>query len=127
MSTAARPTFHAAQGKASFGGSFSRSVSGKDQTAHTKLKFRRIGQASTDEMVSKDFKKSLGESETLLIKNNGVLPILPVKAIHENNKITLKLLKNEVEETIDLNDIKRKYDDVDADFDANDSESFASR
>jgi protein CWC15 len=61
MSTAARPTFHAAQGRTTYGGSYTMAVSAKDQAAHTKLKFRKFGQASVDEMTTKDLKSNLEE------------------------------------------------------------------
>ena len=56
MSTAARPTYFAAIGRSTYGGVASRQTSGKDQIAHTKLKYRVVGQASVSEMKEKNLK-----------------------------------------------------------------------
>lgn len=133
MSTAARPTFHSAQGRASFGGFRNSSHSAKDQLAHTKLKFRQLGQASKQErevVAKKDIKSALEINEQLLLGNKGYIPS---QKIHEQsveiekNPSSMKLLTNEEEEEIDLNEIKRKYDDEDVDYEQNSDDGFESR
>ena len=59
MSTAARPTYFAAIGRSTYGGVASRQISGKDQIAHTKLKYRVVGQESVSEMKEKNLKVDL--------------------------------------------------------------------
>ena len=67
MSTAARPTYFAAIGRSTHGGVASRHISGKDQTAHTKLKYRFIGQASVSEMKEKNLKVSINLQERIYL------------------------------------------------------------
>jgi len=133
MSTAARPTFHAAQGRASHGGFRSTSQSAKDQLAHTKLKFRRLGQSSTQERESvakKDLKSTLEKSERLLLESKGIhIPLKnqEVPITGEVEKTSVKLLLTNEEEEIDLNEIKKKYDDEDVDYEQNSDDGFESR
>ena len=68
MSTAARPTYFAAIGRSTHGGVASRHISGKDQTAHTKLKYRVIGQASVSEMKEKNLKVSINLQESIYLR-----------------------------------------------------------
>ena len=112
MSTAARPTFHAAIGKSSYGGSSTRAVSAKDQAAHTKLKFRQPGQSTVSEMASTDLKAKLAILEQKNSKHK-VISSIP-DASQEVEKESVKLLTNEAE--INLEEIKRKYDDEDVDY-----------
>jgi protein CWC15 len=119
MSTAARPTYFAAVGRQTYGGVSSRHISGKDQTAHTKLKTRQIGQSSVSEMRSKDLKSELElqESENGMDRKNAIAMIE-----FEEKKVDLTLLlknKPEIDE-----EVLKKYDD--ADIDAGSSDGFDS-
>ena len=94
----------------------------KDQAAHTKLKFRQYGQANSEEMTSKNLK------DNLLIKEQNLLTSNNSKNKVNNDthsmKPTLQLLKNE-SENIDIDEIRKKYDDEDVN--NSDDESFDSR
>ncbi|KAL0065568.1 complexed with cef1p [Marasmius tenuissimus] len=57
MSTAHRPTWDPAQAKDVKGGS--RQFSVRDMASHTKLKFRQVGQTSTDEVKKRDLRAEL--------------------------------------------------------------------
>ncbi|KAF5354739.1 hypothetical protein D9756_005529 [Leucocoprinus leucothites] len=57
MSTAHRPTWDPAQAKDVKGGS--RQFSVRDMAAHTKLKFRQVGQTSTSEVKKRDLRAEL--------------------------------------------------------------------
>lgn len=61
MSTAHRPTWDPAQAKDVKGGS--RQFSVRDMAAHTKLKFRQVGQTSTDEVKKRDLRAELLAAE----------------------------------------------------------------
>lgn len=61
MSTAHRPTWDPAQAKDVKGGS--RQFSVRDMAAHTKLKFRQIGQTSTAEVQKRDLRAELLAAE----------------------------------------------------------------
>lgn len=118
MSTAGRPTFKSAVGK---GPSSFRSLmtSGKDQTAHTKLKFRQLGQASEQEVSQKNLRYELEQKETKYVlekdKNTAWLA-------KEEAKIDVPLLlKNQPE--LDSERLE-KYDDKDAEVE--DSDDFDS-
>jgi protein CWC15 len=116
MTTAARPTYHAAvAGKLNYGGFKSRAVCAKDQAAHTKLKFRQFGQATEEELRNVDLRYDLDkkEQEHLSQKNKAISMIL-----QEEKKVDVPLLlqnKPEVNE-----EILKKYDDADIDEDSDD-------
>ncbi|TFK25703.1 Cwf15/Cwc15 cell cycle control protein [Coprinopsis marcescibilis] len=61
MSTAHRPTWDPAQAKDSKAGS--RQFSVRDMASHTKLKFRQVGQTSTDEVRKRDLRAELLAAE----------------------------------------------------------------
>ncbi|KAF8161364.1 Pre-mRNA-splicing factor Cwf15/Cwc15 [Crassisporium funariophilum] len=61
MSTAHRPTWDPAQAKDVKGGS--RQFSVRDMAAHTKLKFRQVGQTSTGEVKQRDLRADLLAAE----------------------------------------------------------------
>ncbi|GLB37932.1 putative cwf15/Cwc15 cell cycle control protein [Lyophyllum shimeji] len=61
MSTAHRPTWDPAQARDVKGGS--RQYSVRDMAAHTKLKFRQVGQTSTDEVKKRDLRAELLAAE----------------------------------------------------------------
>ncbi|KAF9012598.1 Pre-mRNA-splicing factor Cwf15/Cwc15 [Cyathus striatus] len=62
MSTAHRPTWDPAQARDVKGGS--RQFSVRDMAAHTKLKFRQVGQTSADEVKRRDLRAELLAAET---------------------------------------------------------------
>jgi protein CWC15 len=111
MTTAARPTYHAAiGGKLNYGGFKSRAVCAKDQAAHTKLKFRQLGQATAEEVRNADLRYDLDrkEQEYLSQKNKAIAMIL-----QEEKKVDVPLLiKNKPEMN---EDILKKFDDADVD------------
>ena len=124
MSTAARPTFHAAKGRTSFGGLRSGIQSAKDQLAHTKLKFRQLGQST-----GKDLKSNLDRNERIILESKGLITSSH-KSENGNDEFTrptspIKLLKDE--EVIDLNEVKKKYDDEDVDYERDSNDEFESR
>jgi protein CWC15 len=111
MTTAARPTYHAAiGGKLNYGGFKSRAVCAKDQAAHTKLKFRQLGQSTEEEVKNLDLRHDLDrkEQEHLPQKNKAIAMIL-----QEERKVDVPLLiknKPEADEAI-----LKKFDDSDVD------------
>lgn len=119
MSTAARPTYFSAIGKPTVGGIPSRFLSGKDQTAHTKLKFRQVGQATETEMKEKDLKHELSkkEAEISLDKRDAIAMIE-----NEEKKVDVTLLLKDKPEINE--EVLKKYDD--ADIDAGSSDGFDS-
>lgn len=96
----------------------------KDQAAHTKLKFRQHGQSNTDEMTSKNLKDSLLVKEKNLLANSKMKDKLSLNNDTNNVKPTLQLLKN-VSEDIDIDEIRKKYDDEDVN--NSDNDGFDSR
>ncbi|PFH52190.1 hypothetical protein AMATHDRAFT_74467 [Amanita thiersii Skay4041] len=81
MSTAHRPTWDPAQARDVKGGS--RQYSVRDMAAHTKLKFRQVGQTSTDEVKKQDLRAELlaAEQEARNKKRKAEgKPPLPVEA-----------------------------------------------
>ena len=70
MSTAGRPTFVAAIGRATNTTIQTRAVCGKDQLGHTKLKFRQIGQASIQELKQRDLREELEKKEHKYVLEN---------------------------------------------------------
>lgn len=64
MSTQHRPTFHAAVGRTESGPSVRTfHFSSKDQAAHTKMKYRVSGQASSSDMINRDLVAELERRE----------------------------------------------------------------
>jgi protein CWC15 len=114
-----RPTFHAAvASKPAFGGFRGHGQSAKDIASHTQLKFRQTGQSTEDEMRTRehDLKAELKqrEQEQVDLKEKSKLG---QDASNARSKDTLEkgpklLLKFEPE--VDLEAVKRKYDDSDA-------------
>ncbi len=110
MSTAARPTYYAAVGAKSFGGVRSRHYSGKDQIAHTQLKFRQVGQSTVEEMRERDLKSEIDLKETTHIneKNKSFALIT-----NEEKKVDVPLLLKNKPEIVP--ESLQKYDDADVD------------
>jgi len=67
MTTAARPTFEPARGGRGKGegdlSALSKQYSSRDLPSHTKLKYRQTGQATADELRSRDLRRELEEKE----------------------------------------------------------------
>lgn len=103
-----KPTYYPKMGSSQIGVRRTAQQSGKDQTAHTKLKYRQIGQNSLNEMRSKDFKVELRkkESDVLTHIDGGH------KLIEEAPKPSGLLLLTDVPHPNP--DIIKKYDDSDA-------------
>ncbi|KAF8806615.1 Cwf15/Cwc15 cell cycle control protein [Phlegmacium glaucopus] len=128
MSTAHRPTWDPAQAKDVKGGS--RQFSVRDMAAHTKLKFRQVGQTSTDEVRKRDLRAELLAAEQDAVnkkrKAEGKPPLAvedaPVPADDESNK-RRKLLQDALEldkdedEDEDGKDAKDEEDESEEDSD----------
>jgi hypothetical protein len=112
------PTYYAKMGSSQIGVRRTAQQSGKDQTAHTKLKYRQIGQNTLTEIKNKDFKVELKKKESEVLnptdssrksiedaapKSSGMLLLTDVP--HPNPEII------------------KKYDDSDAVADKSDFES----
>nr|CAG4645941.1 EOG090X0IT3 [Lynceus sp. MCZ IZ 141354] len=67
MTTASRPTFAPAQGGTRKGelslSAMSKQYSSRDLPSHTKLKYRNTGQATTDDLRGRDFRRDLDDRE----------------------------------------------------------------
>ncbi len=121
MSTAARPTYHAAIGGKSYGGVRSRHYSGKDQLAHKQLKFRQVGQSTVAEMKERDLRTEIDKNENAQInEKNKTIALIT----NEERKVDVPLLlKNKPE--IDPESL-RKYDDADVENDEESGDGFDS-
>lgn len=118
MSTAGRPTYSAATGKRSGLALPTSHSSGKDQIAHTKLKFRQPGQGIGDEVQQRDFRAELEKKEWqhTMAKSKDTAWLAK-----EEQKVDVPLLlKNQPE--IDTEKIK-KYDDSDVEVEDSDEDS----
>jgi hypothetical protein len=80
MTTANRPTYHAAVGRQNYGGFHSRLVSVKDQLAYTKLKFRQVGQASVSEKRDRNVVKNELDTNEFIQGNSAVAKPLVASA-----------------------------------------------
>lgn len=109
MTTANRPTYYPAVGKQQFGGLSSRRFSVRDQTAHTKLKFRELGQSSSAEKKDRGFQKK----ELDLLEKHHLNPQHLQDRQEAGVSQTLLLLQNEnaAEESARM---ARVFDDADA-------------
>ncbi|CAK5266102.1 unnamed protein product [Mycena citricolor] len=103
MSTAHRPTWDPAQARDSKAGS--RQFSARDMAAHTKLKFRQVGQTSAAEVKQRDLRAELAvaelEAKNKKRKAEGLPPLAlegaaPTPADDEANK-RRKLLQESLE------------------------------
>lgn len=114
MSTQHRPTFHAAVGQANAGptGLKTYHFSSKDQAAHTKMKYRAVGQSSSSDMVHRDLAAELDrrEREFVAEKNKHIA------GIEEEEKAvdTKRLLITAAESTAATSEPTKTYDDADA-------------
>ena len=111
MSTQHRPTFHFAVGQ-SGGPTGLRTYhfSSKDQTAHTKLKYRRDGQASSSDMKYRDLAAELDRREKDFLEEKHK----HIESIEEEEKAVdtkqLLLTSGAGDDSVDMS----KYDDADA-------------
>lgn len=93
MTTAARPTFDPARGGSGRGekdlSALSKQYSSRDLPGHTKLKYRELGQGTSEEIRNRDFRKELEERERDARSGTGssgkALPSIVRKAIEANN------------------------------------------
>ncbi|KAF8963612.1 Pre-mRNA-splicing factor Cwf15/Cwc15 [Flammula alnicola] len=127
MSTAHRPTWDPAQAKDVKGGS--RQFSVRDMAAHTKMKFRQVGQTSTDEVKKRDLRAELlaaeQEARNKKRKAEGKPPLLedtPGEADEETHK-RRKLLQEAMELDKDDEESDEDKDKEDEDEDESEEES----
>lgn len=96
MSTAHRPTWDPAQAKDVKGGS--RQYSVRDMAAHTKLKFRQVGQTSVDEVKQRDLRAELlvaeQEAKNKKRKAEGKPP-LPIEGKTSTDNGDVKAIEDE--------------------------------
>ncbi|KAF8911558.1 Pre-mRNA-splicing factor Cwf15/Cwc15 [Gymnopilus junonius] len=124
MSTAHRPTWDPAQAKDVKGGS--RQFSVRDMAAHTKLKFRQVGQTSEGEVKKRDLRAELlaaeQEARNKKRKAEGKPPLIedaPEHGDEETNK-RRKLLQEALE--LDKDDDDEDEEDKDEEKDEESSE-----
>jgi len=121
MTTAGRPTYNAAMGRQSYGGIVTTRLSGKDQIAHTKIKYRQVGQSSTVELKTHDFRAELEKRERNALEEKQKLiasaPAIP-SSEHSKKDNTPKLLLS----ADDTTEVLKKYNDGDAEFAKGDSD-----
>lgn len=135
MSTAGRPTYFSAVGRVTQSSNAPTfKVSAKDQNAHMTLKFRKFGQASSDELKYKNFTTDLNQKvveEVKKEKNNSIEYITNSESRDPATDSSIRLLTNEPSSFSVESDtqIKNKYDDEDADARSQDDEdsTFSSR
>eukprot|EP00602_Paraphysomonas_sp_CaronLab_P001113 CAMPEP_0185018338 /NCGR_PEP_ID=MMETSP1103-20130426/1096_1 /TAXON_ID=36769 /ORGANISM="Paraphysomonas bandaiensis, Strain Caron Lab Isolate" /LENGTH=231 /DNA_ID=CAMNT_0027548117 /DNA_START=15 /DNA_END=710 /DNA_ORIENTATION=+ len=113
MTTAHRPTWHAAVGGVKNHGFTSQQVSAKDQIGMTRLKFRQVGQSSETEMKERDVLHELEKREFdhLSEKNKMIAQI----ESEEKKVDTVALLKNHAEISSNCNE-DNEYNDADIDY-----------
>ena len=123
MTTAHRPTWHAAVGSVKNHGFSSVAVSAKDQIGETRLKFRQAGQSSQQDMATRNVLEELEkrEFEQLSEKNKMIAMI----ESEEKKVDVVNLLKNhaevagtEVGHDNKYNDADIEYGDADEDFES---------
>lgn len=118
MSTASRPTYFPAMGRESNSTIKTVSTSAKDQTAHTKLKFRQTGQATTEELRQRDFRAELEQKERKFLLEKDKSTAWMAK---EESKVNVPLLlKNQPE--LRAEELEQ-FDDDDVELDKNNSDS----
>lgn len=126
MTTAHRPTYHAAAGEASdygnwsSGGKVSGQFSSKDLPGHTKLKFRQAEQLP--DFVTRD-KVETAESEAAEVKRKS-----EQRAVLDNGPAASEVLKSAqplllMDKEVDTERIRKKYDDEDDQDDDSDLDS----
>jgi hypothetical protein len=114
MSTAGRATYQAAKGTAKSSTINTSRTSGRDQTAHTKLKYRQVGQNAKQELQNKNLKSDLEEREIKYLLSDNKETKWMVK--EEEKKVDVQSILAEKPQ-INFETIKQKYDDADIDVD----------
>lgn len=125
MTTAHRPTWHAAVGTVKNHGFQSQQTSAKDQIGETRLKFRQVGQSSQGEMAQRDVREELQkrEFEQLSEKNKLIAQIE-----QEEKKVdAVNLLKDHAEFATGAGTDDTKYNDADIDYGDGDDDFDSSR
>jgi protein CWC15 len=126
MTTAHRPTWHAAVGTVKNHGFSSQMVSAKDQIGETRLKFRQVGQASQSEMAERNVHEELQKREfDQLSEKNKMIAMIE----QEEKKVdAVNLLKNHAEFASSAPaDEAKKYNDADVDYGDGDEDFDSSR
>ncbi|KIM40375.1 hypothetical protein M413DRAFT_73347 [Hebeloma cylindrosporum] len=137
MSTAHRPTWDPAQAKDVKGGS--RQFSVRDMAAHTKLKFRQVGQTSTSEVKKRDLRADLlaaeQEARNKKRKAEGKPPLLedaPAQPADDESNKRRKLIQEALaldkdddddEESVDEKGKGKAKEDEDEDEDESEEDS----
>ncbi|KAG5338983.1 hypothetical protein C0989_005444 [Termitomyces sp. Mn162] len=130
MSTAHRPTWDPAQARDVKGGS--RQFSVRDMAAHTKLKFRQVGQTSTEEVKKRDLRTELlvAEQEARNKKRKAEgKPPLPIEGGQEDEeankrrKLLQEALEMDKDDEDDENEEKDSQKEKGADSENDDSDS----
>jgi len=112
MSTQHRPTFHAAVGRSESGPAVRTfHFSAKDQAAHTKLKYRTPGQASSSDMIHRDLAAELErrEREFVAEKNKHIADIEEEEKAVDTKRLLLTSTADSA-----ATGPSKKYDDTDA-------------
>lgn len=124
MSTAGRPTYNARVGSQVYSGIRTGMVSARNQNAHTKLKYRQVGQATQEELTSRDFKSeleikekkhiSVGKTDSLLSLRDKSTSIIE-NSVNKSSSSTPLLLIYDIPEISSAQEfVTKKYDDADA-------------
>ncbi|CAK4072463.1 unnamed protein product [Aphanomyces euteiches] len=119
MTTAARPTWHAAVGQKNeggwnAGGQVSMQFSARDLPGHTKLKTRQLGQGTAEELDERDLKSELTERERKYEEEKGKEVDTAQQKILRLKENKLLLLKGDEWEDR-ARDVQTQYDDADDD------------
>ncbi|GLE00357.1 hypothetical protein PINS_up009114 [Pythium insidiosum] len=130
MTTAHRPTWHAAVGQKSeggwqTGGQVSQQFSARDLPGHTKLKLRQVGQGTANEVEARDLRAELEgreqQYEEEKSKNSDSVQAR-LRRLEENKKILLLGDAEADARESQLKSVASKYDDADdVDDDSEDS------
>eukprot|EP01039_Chlorochromonas_danica_P006508 gene6508-7177_t len=112
MSNASRPTYFPAVGRPDNNGIQTGYSSAKDQTAHTKMKFRQYGQGSQEELKDKReaFKEELAAKEKKFLLSKDITTAWMAKEVQ---KLNIPLL---LQDQPDLEAVDQQYDDEDISF-----------
>ncbi|KUF77308.1 CWC15 protein [Phytophthora nicotianae] len=129
MTTAHRPTWHAAVGQSNeggwhAGGKLSDQVSARDLPAHKRLKMRQVGQGTANEVELLDLREELERKEEKYELEKGRKKDTAqdkLRRLEENKKILLLGDAEADEKESQLKKVASKYDDADDGADSEDS------
>uniref|UniRef100_K3WMS3 Cwf15/Cwc15 cell cycle control protein n=1 Tax=Globisporangium ultimum (strain ATCC 200006 / CBS 805.95 / DAOM BR144) TaxID=431595 RepID=K3WMS3_GLOUD len=129
MTTAHRPTWHAAVGQANeggwqAGGALSEQFSARDLPAHKKLKYRQVGQGTANEVELLDLRAELEGKEEKYEEEKGKkkdTALDKLRRLEENKKLLLLGDSEADARESQLKSIASKYDDADEIGDSDDS------